>query len=81
MAGRVRVADWALVAAWPVALGVGVALNIAQLGPVDEWGEYPAAITMGLLVGAALMTTGLVSVGLRVLSEKPVRAAQELVQA
>lgn len=81
LAGQVNRSYWALVAAWPAALIVVVALSIAEVGAIDEWGEFPLASTLGLVVGAALSAVGMVSVGTRLISEKSARSVRDLVQA
>lgn len=73
-----RPADWALVAAWPVAFGVVLALSMLEVGPVDDYGDYPAASAAGFAVGAVLMAIGLVSTGTRMISEKYVREVQPI---
>lgn len=77
----VRLADWALVAAWPAGLGAVVALSFLKAGPIDEYGDYPAAVVVGLAVAAVLMTVGLVSVGGRMIGEKSADAAPAVVHA
>jgi len=90
LAGMVRVlhtstgdratADWAVVIAWPAGFGMFVVLNIMEVGPVDEWGDFPAANTVGFVTAASLMAVGLVSIGRRLLTEQTVVTSRSLVE-
>jgi hypothetical protein len=79
--GGVRLPDWAMVAAWPAGLGTVVGLSVLEAGPIDEYGDHPVAVVVGLAVVAALMTVGLVSVGSRLIGEKSARAPRAVVHA
>ena len=76
--GRMRAAgvttrplDWALLAAWPASLGVWVLVHQLELGPLDTYGEYPAAAAVGITTLGVLMAVGLLSVGRRLAAEVP----------
>ncbi len=76
--GRMRAAgvttrplDWALFAAWPASLGLWVLVDQLELGPLDTYGEYPAAAAAGVATLGVLMAVGLLSVGRRLAAEVP----------
>ena len=82
--GRMRAAgvptrplDWALLAAWPVSLGLWVLVDLLQLGPLDSYGEYPAAAAVGIATLGVLMAVGLFSVGRRLAAEVPADLPRE----
>jgi hypothetical protein len=64
---------WVQVAAWPVALGVFVALDeVIGLGPADEYGDHPWAWFVGGAVFAVLWAIGQFALGRRLLTERMV---------
>jgi small-conductance mechanosensitive channel len=69
--GATRPLDWALLAAWPVSLGLWLLVERLQLGPLDSYGDYPAASATGIAVLGVLMAAGLASIGLRLAAEVP----------
>jgi len=86
--GRLRAAgaatrplDWALLAAWPVSLGLWLLVDLLQLGPLDSYGEYPASAATGIAVLGVLMAVGLASIGLRLAAEVPAGLPRETAPA
>lgn len=63
-------ADWLLIAAWPAALATFLVADRMRLGDVDTYGDYPAALLVAFLVGAALFVGGLVMLGRWLRSEE-----------
>jgi hypothetical protein len=66
-----RPPDWALLAAWPVSIGLWLLVERLQLGPLDTYGDYPAAAASGVVALGLLMAVGLFSVGRRLAAETP----------
>ena len=86
--GRMRAAgvttrplDWALLAAWPASLGVWVLVHQLELGPLDTYGEYPAAAAVGITTLGVLMAVGLFSVGRRLAAEVPAELPRQTAPA
>ena len=73
MTGRRLRLQWALVAAWPLGFLVFGVLTAAELGPVDEWGDYPLANGVGFAVAAGLMVVGLTAIGSWLVAERSVQ--------
>lgn len=48
---------------WVMALGTWAALRSAEVGPVDEWGDYPVAFVGGLAVGCLGSAVGMLAIG------------------
>ncbi len=70
--------DWLLVLAWPLALLGFVVADWMRLGDVDTYGDYPAAATAGLAIGAVLFAAGLLPLGRWLRSEQVVQVAEPL---
>jgi len=75
---RSSATDWLLVGAWPMALLGFVVADRMRLGDVDAYGDYPAAATAGLAIGAVLFAAGLLPLGRWLRSEPVVQVAQPL---
>ncbi len=54
---------WATAFAWPVGLATFVLVNGAGLGPVNEYGEHPAANAVAFSATAGVLVVGLGSLG------------------
>ncbi len=69
--------------AWIIGIATGTTLRAIEFGPVDEWGEYWHANTVGLGVGAALFAAGLGLLGRWLHGEEPteLEPAEPLVHA
>ena len=48
---------------WAVAWLTGVGLRFFEVGPRDEWGDYPVAFAAMIGTGAVLVAVGLVGIG------------------
>ena len=57
--------------AWPVGLATFIVLRALEVGPVDQWGDHPLAINVGLSVGAVLSATSLGLLGRWLAREEP----------
>ena len=66
-----RVAVTTAGVAWVAGLGTWAALRWLEVGPVDEWGDYPVAFVGGLTVGCLLAATGLLGLGRWMHGEEP----------
>lgn len=76
-----RPLDWALVAAWPVSLGLWLLVDLLELGPLDSYGDYPAAAAAGIAALGVLMAVGLFSVGRQLAAEIPAGVPRETAPA
>jgi hypothetical protein len=57
--------------AWVAGLGTWAVLRWLEVGPVDEWGDYPVAVVSGLSVGCLLAAAGLFGLGRWMHGEEP----------
>ena len=73
--------QWLLVAAWPVAIGLALALDALQVGPVDGYGEYFLSQLIGFAIGCAITAVALVAIGRWLRSEEPVVVPESLATA
>ena len=64
-------AHWLLVAAWPLGSATLVLMEALRVGPVDRYGDYPAAWHTGFSLAVALFALGLFSIGRWLRSEEP----------
>ncbi|NND02037.1 MAG: hypothetical protein HKN91_04560 [Acidimicrobiia bacterium] len=64
-----------LAIAWPIAGAVAGALRLAEAGGRDQWGDYPLAIIVGVVIGCVTFAIGLTGVGRWLLSEEPVEVS------
>lgn len=72
------VADWLLVVAWPIAIGLALVLTRLQVGPVDYYGDYPISGIIGFGTGCVLFAIGLLAIGRWLRSEEPADLAEPL---
>lgn len=56
--------------AWPLAGVTGVVLRLLEVGRVDEWGDYPAALLGGLAIGCATFAVALTGLGRWLMNEE-----------
>jgi hypothetical protein len=75
---RSSASDWLLVGAWPMGLLGFIVADRMRLGDVDTYGDYPAAATAGLAIGAVLFAAGLLPLGRWLRSEPVAQVAQPL---
>jgi len=61
--GRAAWPLWGTALAWPIGLPLYAVLNAAGLGPVDEYGDRPAAGALAFSVTAGVLVIGLVALG------------------
>lgn len=61
----------ALGAGWLGGIATFAVLRVLEVGRVDEWGDYPAAVNGGLTVGCGLTAVGLLIVGRWLAGEAP----------
>ncbi len=64
-------ADWLLVAAWPIGIGLAILLVVLKVGPIDSYGDYNLAYAIGFAVGCTLFAVALAAAGRRLRSEQP----------
>jgi len=64
-------AHWLLVAAWPLGSATLILMEALRVGPVDRYGDYPAAWHTGFFLAVALFALGLIVIGQWLRSEEP----------
>jgi hypothetical protein len=73
--------DWTVLAAWPVALGLGYLLESLGVGPINFTTlSYDAGSMLGYAVGPLLLAVGLAARGRQLVSEQPVRRLERTPQ-
>ena len=63
--------SWLLVLAFPAGTGLFLALRYLQVGPVDEYGDYPLGFVFGILLAALLFAAALARLGRWLTREEP----------
>lgn len=66
--------------AWLIANTVGVVLLSLQVGPRDEWGDYPLVKAVTIAIGATVVAAGLAGLGRWLTSEQPQPTSTPAVQ-
>jgi hypothetical protein len=74
-------ADWLLVLAWPIAIGLALLLARLQVGPIDSYGDYPVSHILGFGTGCILFAIGLLSTGRWLRGEEPVELPETVATA
>ncbi len=69
-------AQWLLVVAWPIGIGIALLLAKLEVGPVDSYGDYNIAFLVGFATGCLLFAAGLAVIGRWLRSEQGVDAPE-----
>lgn len=72
-------AEWLLVAAWPIGVGLALLLSALDVGPVDSYGDHAVAYLVGFATGCVLFAAGLAANGRWLRSEQSVDAPESRV--
>jgi hypothetical protein len=73
--------DWTVLAAWPVALGLGYLLELLGVGPINFTTlSYDAGAMLGYAVGPLLLAAGLAARGRQLVTEQPVHRPERTPQ-
>jgi hypothetical protein len=70
-----------LVLAFPVGNGLFLGLRYLQVGPVDEYGDYPIGFVAGIVLATLLFAAALARLGRWLAREEPLDSADRMVGA
>jgi hypothetical protein len=69
------------VLAFPVGTALFLGLSYLQVGPVDEYGDYPVGFVAGIVVAAVLFAAALARLGRWLAREEPLDGSDRMVGA